>query len=188
MNFMFKAFKYGMFAVISATLFFACQQKEQAQKPISQSKENIIKNSVTRNKEVITNEETLISNYIKGNKALEFNNSQLGFKYAYINRRVKDSIRPTLGDTVQYTYEISSIADSIIYTQKEIGNLTYEVDKQDILPILRNGLRMMKAKETIKVVTPSTLAYGYLGDQNKIAKNQPLIFTITLESITKTNF
>ncbi|MDR0229516.1 MAG: gliding motility-associated peptidyl-prolyl isomerase GldI [Flavobacteriaceae bacterium] len=185
---MFNTAKYIVLAVFSAIFFVACQQKEEAQKPISQSKENVIKNSVTRNKEVITNEETLIANYVKKSKDVEFNNSQLGFQYAYINRRVKDSIRPTLGDTVRYTYEISNLTDSIIYTQKEIGNLTYEVDKQDVLPILRNGLKMMKAKETIKVITPSALAYGYLGDQNKIAKNQPLIFTITLESITKTNF
>lgn len=172
---------------IASIAMVNCQQKEVAQKPISKSDESLIKSSVERNKELITDELVLIDNYIKADTKNTYSNNKQGFWYAYQHRNVKDSIRPVLGDQVQYTYEISTLTDSILYTKQNIGNLLYEVDKQDLLSVLKNSLKIMKKDETIKVLTPSSLAYGYLGDQNKISKNQPLIFTITLESITKTN-
>lgn len=183
-----KIYSKALLLVFTSLLLVNCQEKDTPQKPVSKSNESIIKSSVDRNKELITDEQILIKNYIDADKANTYSNNSLGFWYAYENRHAKDSIRPIVGDIVNYKYEISTLTDSIIYTKSDIGSMTYEVDKQDILPVLKNSLKFMKKDETIKVLTPSSLAFGYLGDQNKIKKNQPLVFTITLESISKTNF
>lgn len=184
---MFKCIKFLGFPIL-LSLLVSCTQNEQARKPISKSKENIIHSSAKMNMELIKSEEDLITHYIDIDSKHTYINSKNGFWYSYINRELKDSIRPTQGNIVSYTYDISTLQDSILYTKTDIGTLNYIVDKEEILPILRHSLKLMKTNESIKVLTPSVLAFSYLGDKQKIDKNQPLIFTIELKSIEKINY
>lgn len=181
---MFKCIKFLGFPIL-LSLFVSCAQNEPARKPISKSKENVIHSSAKMNMELIKSEEDLITNYIDSHSENTYINSKNGFWYTYLKRELKDSIRPIAGNTVVYTYNISTLQDSVLYTKNDIGTLNYLVDKEDILPVLRHSLKLMKSNESIKVVTPSILAYSYLGDKQKIDKNQPLIFTIELQSIEK---
>ncbi|MGG5577345.1 gliding motility-associated peptidyl-prolyl isomerase GldI [Myroides sp. C15-4] len=176
------------FALLAFTcLLTSCQEKQEARKPISQSKSVETKLSIDRNIELRESEEDIFTRYREHDTANEYFHSNTGFWFAYQQREVKDSIKPKKGDLVRYTYEIHSVNDSIIYAKTDIGSLTYKVDEEDILPVLRSSLKMLKAKEQIKVLTPSNMAYSYLGDQKAITKNQPLIVIISLESITKSN-
>lgn len=168
-------------------LLISCQNKQEARKPISQSKSLETKLSVDRNIELRESEDDIFKKYRAQDTAVEYIHSKMGFWFTYLERQVKDSITPQKGDLVRYTYEVHSVNDSIIYAQKEIGTLQYKVDEEDILPILRSSLKTLKTNERIKVLSPSNLAYSYLGDQKSIAKNQPLILIVSLESITKSN-
>ena len=175
-------------ALVSAFIMMtSCQPKEEARKPISQSKSIETKLSIDRNIELRESEEDIFKKYIEKDVENDYIHSKSGFWFTYLDRQVKDSIRPLKGDIVRYTYEIHAVNDSVIYSQKEIGSRTYKVDEEDILPVLRTSLKTLKTNERIKVLTPSSLAYSYLGDQKSIAKNQPLLFIVSLESITKSN-
>ncbi|MGG5505264.1 MULTISPECIES: gliding motility-associated peptidyl-prolyl isomerase GldI [unclassified Myroides] len=175
-------------ALFSLVLVLAsCQQKEEARKPISQSKSIETRLSIDRNVELRESEEDIFKKYMEKEVDRDYIHSNTGFWFTYLERQVKDSIRPQKGDLVRYTYEIQAVNDSIIYDQKAIGSLTYKVDEEDILPVLRNSIKILKTNERIKVLTPSSLAYSYLGDQKSIAKNQPLVFIVSLESIIKSN-
>ncbi|WP_158961326.1 gliding motility-associated peptidyl-prolyl isomerase GldI [Myroides fluvii] len=168
-------------------LLTSCQEKEDARKPISNSRSVETKLSIDRNIELRESEEDIFTKYRASDVDNTYIHSNTGFWFAYLKRAVKDSTLAKKSDIVQYTYEVRQVNDSIIYTQKEIGSLTYQVDEEDILPVLRHSLKILKPTESIKVLTPSSLAYSYLGDQKAIAKNQPLIFIISLESIKKSN-
>jgi len=170
-----------------AWLFASCQKQQETRKPLSTSRSVETKLSIDRNIELRESEDDLFAKYKTEDATNTYIHSNTGFWYTYLSRAVKDSIRPQKGDIVQYTYEVRQVNDSIIYTSKEIGRLTYKVDEEDILPVLRSSLKMLKATESIKVLSPSSLAYSYLGDQKAIAKNQPLVFIISLESIKKSN-
>jgi len=168
-------------------LLLSCQEKESARKPISQSKSTETKLSIDRNIELRETEEDIFKKYREEDSENTYIHSNSGFWFAYLTRQVKDSTKPQKGDIVRYSYEVYNVNDSIIYTKKDIGSLTYKVDEEDILPVLRSSIKTLKTTESIKVLTPSSLAYSYLGDQKAITKNQPLILVISLESITKSN-
>lgn len=182
-------FKYNLCFTLLACVFLltSCQEKDEARKPISNSRSVETKLSIDRNIELRESEDDIFTKYRTKDAANTYIHSNTGFWFTYLKREVKDSIHPQKSDIVQYTYEIRQVNDSIIYTQKEIGTLTYKVDEEDILPVLRHSLKILKPAESIKVLTPSSQAYSYLGDQKAIAKNQPLIFIISLESIKKSN-
>ena len=59
------------------------------------------------------------------------------------------------------------------------------MDQQELFTGLREGLKLMKAGETVTFLFPSQKAYGYYGDENKIGTNIPLICQVTVNSIIK---
>lgn len=180
-------YKYSFYLLILCTLFISCKKQETSRKPITKSKSTETELSIKRNSERIVDEELLFQEYMEIDKKNDYIQSKKGFWFTYINRQIKDSIYPEKGDIVSYNYEVYNTNDSLLYAKSDFGTLNYKIDEEDIIPILRNSLKTLKPKETIKVLSPSLLAFGYMGDQNKITKNQPLIFIINLESIKKSN-
>ena len=85
---------------------------------------------------------------------------------------------PTKGERVIFKYKIEDLEKKIIYGYKELGIVEYSVDEENLLPALREGIRLMKSGEKILFLFPSYLCYGYQGDGQKIGNNQPLRFTI----------
>jgi len=48
---------------------------------------------------------------------------------------------------------------------------------------LRHAVKLMHKGETVSFIFPSHMAYGYLGDKEKIGTNVPLICKVTLNDI-----
>ena len=69
----------------------------------------------------------------------------------------------------------------------ELGEVNYLVDKEDLLPALRYAIKELKETEIGVFLMPSFLGFGYQGDGDKIGINQPLRFTIQLNSLKKTS-
>ena len=75
--------------------------------------------------------------------------------------------------------------DRTIYSEEDIKTQNYAMDQEELFSGLREGLKLMKAGETITFLFPSDKAYGYYGDQNKIGVNTPIICKVTINTITK---
>lgn len=174
-----------LLVIFSAICLTACQEKQGARAPIAQNTTSILDNSLQRNAELTQEQQDLFAQYIQRDTQRDYNHSNQGFYYTYLHRELQDSITPKSGDMVIFNYQISDLQDQVIYSFEQISTQSNLLDKQDLLPVLRHAIKILKSKEVIKVLAPSELAYSYLGDSNKIAKNQPLIFTIELQSIQK---
>ncbi|MHC5201212.1 FKBP-type peptidyl-prolyl cis-trans isomerase [Myroides sp. LJL119] len=163
----------------------SCQEKQPARSAITQNSNSVLGSSIHRNAELTQEQQDLFLQYIQDRPKEKYNHNQKGFYYTYLHRELRDSITAEPGDIVTYSYQISDLQDQTIYSFEQIATQTAQIDKQDLLPIIRQGLKILKQNEVIKILAPSELAYSYLGDTNKISKNQPLIFTIELKSIQK---
>jgi FKBP-type peptidyl-prolyl cis-trans isomerase len=78
------------------------------------------------------------------------------------------------------SFDISDINGNILYKRQERN---YKVDKEDFIPALQDGIKLMKKGETITFVIPSYSAFGITGDGNKIGVRQPIKSTVTLIEI-----
>jgi gliding motility-associated peptidyl-prolyl isomerase len=94
-------------------------------------------------------------------------------------------LRPKRGDVAFFDYEIFDLKGNIIYTALEIRPQNYLVDKQEIMIGLRDGIKLMRKNEKVSFLFPSHIAYGYLGDKNRIGPNVPIICTVTLTDFKK---
>ena len=163
---------------------FSCKEP-QARMPISHSSGTFMKESVDRNKILIAKEEKAIQKYIKNDTTVNYLSTKKGFWYGFSNKVENDSILPKRGDFVKFEYEVSDLNDNPIYTKEELGEISYTVDKQNIMSGLREAIKLMHKSESATFLFPSHLGFGYHGDNKKIGTNLPLVCKVTLLDIKK---
>jgi gliding motility-associated peptidyl-prolyl isomerase len=175
-----KYFKLILMSFFAAVLFTSCKQHQEARKPISQSSGSFMKQSIARNKKLISGEEDQIEAIIKSDPSKKYIASKKGYWYYYETRNLADSLTPQKGDIAFFDYEVKDLKGNIIYSQEELEPQIYKVDKQEIMMGLRDGIKLMRKTEKVHFLFTSHMGYGYHGDNNKIGTNQPLICTVTL--------
>ena len=171
--------------IILCYLFVLGCKSPEARIPVTKNSGSFIKESAERNIELNTKEYNIIKELIKLQKYSNFVTSENGFWYKYNFKIEGDSLKPKFGDIVNFNYNIKDLDGKIIYSTEELTAQTYAMDQQEIFTGLREGLKLMKAGETVTFLFPSQKAYGYYGDENKIGTNIPLMCQVTVNSITK---
>ena len=174
-------YKQIVILILGSFLFISCSQHQQARRPISQSSGTFLKESVERNKKLISGEEAKIDSIIKSDPNIKYIASNKGYWYRYDTKNTQDTLRPKKGDIAHFNYEIKDLDGNIIYSELELRPQTYYVDKEQKMIIgLRHGLKLMHKNETVTFLFPSHMGYGYHGDNRRISHNQPLMYTVTL--------
>jgi gliding motility-associated peptidyl-prolyl isomerase len=165
-------------------LLFSCSEKE-ARRPVSKKKSYTLAATSEQMKKINKIEEAKVLTYIENDSLKTYTSSPSGFWYQYVQKVEIDSVRPKKGDVVLLSYEILDLKDQVIYAKEELGVKEYKVDKEDFIPALQQGIKLMKSGETMKFVIPSYNAFGVVGDNNKIGINESIISIVTLINIRK---
>jgi len=173
-----------LYAILGLLFFVSCKTPE-ARQPVSITSGSFIQESINRNKKLAAREEARIEKIIKNDTANTYITSEGGFWYYYNKKDTTASITPKFGDFVTFNYNVKDLNENLIYSRQELDTITYYIDKEELFLGLREGLKLMKAGETVTFLFPSYQAYGYYGDDNKIGTNIPLKSKVTLNTITK---
>ena len=146
--------------------------------PLNKKKDLFLKSSADRNRALFAREEFLIKKAAKLDSTIRYHISEAGFLYANIKSINEKSQLPIKGEKIRFKYQIEDLEKNIIYSYKELGIIDYVVDQENLLPALREGIRIMRPGEVVVFLFPSYLCYSYQGDDDKVGVNQPLRFTI----------
>lgn len=165
-------------------VFSACKTPE-ARRPISATSGSFIDQSVERNKKLNAKEHALIKTLMEADSSSEYIASPNGFWYTYNTQIEAESMTPKFGDIVNFDYSVKDLNGAIIYSQEQLKTQNYAMDQQELFSGLREGLKMMKAGETVTFLFPSQKAYGYYGDTKNIGTSVPLICKVTVNTITQ---
>lgn len=167
-----------------SSILISCSNTE-ARKPIVRKTSSFMSESIERNKVLSQAENALFEKKMKIDSTREYFNSERGFWYSYDEKAGPDAPIASEGDQVLYTYEVMDLTGGVIFSKEEIGTLTYQVDKQELISGLQDGLKLMRQGETMTFLFPSHKAYGYTGSE-RIAPNQPLVYKVELIQVNKT--
>lgn len=173
--------KRSILAFIFSLLLFACKEPE-ARRPKQHSTTSFYKDLIEKNKKLNNREKRFLEELIKKDTTNSYQTSASGFWYMYKKRDTVSTVVPKPSDEVTIEYDIVDIDNKILYPKQQ---RTYKVDKQDFIPALQDGIKLMKQGETITFVIPSYRAFGVVGDENKIGINQPIKSTVTLININQ---
>ena len=178
--------KKSVILLLLLTFILGCKSPE-AREPISNKSGSFIKESAERNKKLNQKEQEHIQTIIKNHSETEYLSSKSGFWYYYNTKVEQDSITAKFGDIVNFNYNVKDLNGNEIYSSEEISTQNYSMDQEELFTGLREGLKLMKAGETVTFLFPSQKAYGYYGDSKKIGTNIPLMCEVTVNSITQNN-
>lgn len=173
--------------ILIALLVVSCH-KPEPREPVIMRSGQFLKKSANRNKAIQKEQEKEILEIIgQAEDSLTYHTSSNGFWYRYDTKLDNDKNTPQFGDIVKFTYDIATIEGKEIYSQEEIGTREYKMDQEDIFSGMRNGLKLMKVGETMTFYFPSSIAFDYYGDGEKIGRNIPIRSTVTLKHIKPRN-
>ncbi|HEA22540.1 MAG TPA: gliding motility-associated peptidyl-prolyl isomerase GldI [Pricia antarctica] len=162
----------------------SCQGPEP-RRPIEVKSGSFFKGSVARSKQLLAIEEQKIREIIEKDTAYDYVHSAAGSWYRIDTVKTDDQYTPQPDDLVIMTYNMVGLDNDTLYSRDDIGVLNYKVDKQELFPGLRNAVKLLKEGETGTFLFPSSLAYGYHGDNEKIGVNVPVKSTISILKIEK---
>jgi gliding motility-associated peptidyl-prolyl isomerase len=177
----------NLYLIVLIVLTFNSCRSPEPRLPESEKSGSFISESAQRNKKLNEQERLTIETLMANDSSANYIASENGFWYYYNTRVEQDTIQPLFGDEINFSYSVHDLQGTIIYTAEELGEQNYIVDKEELFIGLREGLKLMKPKETVTFIFPSQVAYGYYGDDEKIGTNIPLVCEVTLNTIIKNN-
>ncbi|MGG8495733.1 gliding motility-associated peptidyl-prolyl isomerase GldI [Tenacibaculum sp. TC6] len=173
--------KYKSVVILVVFVFFSCSE-QKARKPKKHGTQNFYKEVIQSNKKLNKLQKERLELWIAKDTVHNYKVSPKGYWYYYVNKDSLQTATPKLNDIVEIEFNIADIYGKTIY---DLQRRTYKVDKEDFIPALQDGIKLMKKGETITFVIPSYSAFGVTGDGNKIGINKPIQSTLTLVDIKK---
>jgi len=170
--------------ILLILIFTNCGGPEP-RRPVKVKSASFYKESADRSRELLETEERLIQEIIAQDTAHNYQNSATGSWYFFEKKNEGDDYKAHVNDLVTMTYNVLTLNNDTIYSMKDIGLIKYKVDKQELFQGLRDGVKLMKENETATFLFPSSLAYGYHGDNDKIGTNVPLKSTLAIVKIER---
>lgn len=156
-----------------------------ARKPVRTSTPKIVKSTVERNKDLLALEVYIINSLVKKDTLHSYQPTANGswFYYEVKNDTLSDTPKPD--EWVTLSYNIMTLTNDTIYSAKEIGVQKIDAEKPSLFKGFRTTFTLLKEGEKATFLFPSSLAFGYHGDNNEIAPNTPIKSSIEILKIEK---
>ena len=177
--------KLKFFFLINIFFCLGCDQTE-SREPLNSKKNGFLSKSVIRNIQINKREEISFLKIIEKDSKSKYIISNKGFWFKILKSSEKN-LKPKTGDEVEFFFNIFDLNGNDIYKDDNFDPIKYVVDKEELLPALRYGVKELRTEETGIFLMPSFLCYGYQGDGEKIIPNEPLIIEINLISLKTSN-
>lgn len=132
------------------------------------------------NKQLVKSENEQICNLIK-RYGWDMEETGTGLRY-YIYKKGNGN-KAEAGKTAKINFEVRLITGDICYSSKDDGAKEFVVGKSDEISGLEEGILLMKVGDKAKFIIPSHLAFGLLGDEDKVPKRATLIYDVELLEI-----
>lgn len=161
-------------------LVVLCSCGEEAQTPKKPVRWNMEK-STKMNKELALEESIDIDLYFAQHENWEVKETGTGLRYVILKKT--DGAIPKAGMDAKTQYRISLLDGTEVYRTAADEVDIFRIDKSEMESGIHEGIKLMRVGEKAKLVFPSHLAHGLVGDLQKIPPLSPLVVDIELIGI-----
>ena len=130
---------------------------------------------IQRNKKIVSDEQKKIEKFIK-DKNLTMIRTETGLWYKILNEGTGEKIEK--GRIVTLNYSIKLLDESLMYSSDDSGSKEFLVGQGGVETGLEEGILMLKNGSKALFIMPSHLAYGLIGDDDKIVSRQILLYEV----------
>ena len=161
----------------------ACHSESGTEKDQPLNQEKIKQQFVKANQQLVVKENDEMDYYQKSHQ-MPFVKTKSGIRYFVYKTSAKgDSIKN--GDIITIEYTVSLLDGTICYSSKNDGAKKITVGMEDVEDGLHKALTYFKSGDKARILIPSHLAHGLLGDTKKIPPQSPIMYDIDIISIIK---
>lgn len=167
-------------AVALFLTLISCGEQE-ARRPVQNKKGTFYQISAARAKVLLEQEEQAMQDWIKKDSSRVYIESPYGFWYAYTKGPDSTARAVVPGDLTAIRYQLRDLSGAVLYAYGEVDTLAYRVDRDErIFKGLRDAVKVLRRGEAGRFLIPSSLAYGFAGDGDKIGPAVPVIAELEL--------
>ncbi len=171
--------KLRLLLILVITLFvYSCGNKPKVDNTVQPEK---FKNDLEKvNETLVKKENEDIEDYISRHE-WKMNSTGTGLRYNIYYKGKGE--KPKVNDKVVIRFAVNLINGVECYNSAKDGLKLIELGKAEVESGLEEGIMLMKVGDKAKLILPSHLAFGLLGDENKIPKRATLIYDVELVEI-----
>lgn len=159
-------------------IFTACSPDEEKNPPeINWTKEN----STQLSKEIAQQEEIDIQLFLEMRKDWKVLKTGSGLRYYIYEHGEGESPKP--GDIAEIEYSVKLLDGTECYATEPDEYEELKVDQSTVETGVQEGLKLMKVGDRAKLIIPSHLGHGLLGDLDKIPPLNTIVVDIHLLGI-----
>lgn len=168
----------GIFLLfIHVLIFYSCTEEPKiVEQPIWTQEQ-----STSLNKRFAEEEKVKIKLFLKNRPEWKVIDTGSGLRYWIY----KDEEGPLAkeGDRVDVKFEVRKLDNELIYSTEEGEFSSFKVDKSDVETGVMEGIKYMSEGDEAKLIIPSHIGHGLLGDMNKIPPLEVLVVDLKLIKI-----
>lgn len=170
------ALKLIFSVLLSFTLISCRNRSEKPETKPADYKESLIK----ANKEVVRTESGQIDDYIARHR-WKMKETATGLRYMIY----ENGLGPTgqAGKKVILNYTLTLLTGDTVYASASDGPLEFIVGQGQVITGLEEAILLLRVGDRAKIIIPSHLAFGLIGDQNKIRHKASLVYDVEFASM-----
>jgi len=169
--------KQLIFFFVLSFLFFSCNEEEEQPKEVEWSKEQ----STDLSKELAIQEELDIRFFLEMHKDWKMKKTGSGLQiYIYQEGDIDTNFHPQSGHIAMVEYKITLLDGTVCDETKEDEYVDFKVDNSEIESGVQEAIKLLSLGDHAKLIIPSHLAHGLIGDLDKIPPLTTLVMDIHL--------
>ena len=171
--------KFICYIILSIVLFGAC--KPNVKRYTNAEKKEFKNNLVKANKGLVVQDQDNISDYV-ANKEWNMTETNTGLWYEII--RHGDGEKAEFGKVIHLRYQVKLLDGTVCYSSDSLGIKSFKIGQGGVEPGLEEGVLLLKEGDAARFILPPYLAFGLLGDENKIPPRSTIVYNVEMLKLT----
>ena len=171
---LFERILHAIVVWIAVIVMVSCDCGENSDnQPVDrkQRKENLEK----ANRSLVKLERDMIDEFVK-NSGLTYIETGTGLRYNVVNQEGGDLIKK--GNIVTMEYELRLLNGEKLYSSEDNGLKVFMVGRGGVESGLEEAVLLLHKGDEAEIIIPSHLAYGLLGDGDRIPPRSTIVYKI----------
>ena len=164
--------------ILISLFFYACENDVKKQDlPSKISQQQLKKEILKSNSHFLKIEDQNIQDYIQRHG---YNMLKTGTGLYYEVYQASNGAAAKVGDMAVMNYSVCLLNGAVVYDSKQDGLKEFVISKGGVESGLEEGILLLKNGERARFILPSHLAFGWVGDYNRIPRKAVLVYDIEL--------
>lgn len=159
-------------------LLFSCEEKPEE---LPKEPDWSVEHSTTMNEQFSREDEINIRLYLSRRENWKMKSTGSGLRYWIYED--KEGPKAEAGDKVDVKFQVKMLNDSLLYETEGNEVSTFKVDRSDIETGVMEGIKFLSEGDKAKLIIPSHIGHGLLGDFHRIPPLQVLVIDLELVKI-----